>query len=265
MLLFRAGGSPRMSVPLGLVARLEDIPRDSIELAGGSPVTQYRGKLMPLISVDGGLGQQDKPTQPLLVFAEGERIMGLMVDEIIDVVEDKLDTELAGARSGLLGSAAIGGQATDVLDTGFWLTQAWQDWFRNVPRQGSAIGQKHVLMVDDSDFFRQLMVPTLGAAGFRVTAVGSAAEALRLRDAGTRFDAIISDIEMPNMDGLALARAVRSGGPWAEVPLIALTAHADEQRVEAGRDAGFTDYVAKFEREAVVASLRACLSQMVPA
>src|SRR3954468_7589414 len=55
MLLFRAGGSPRMAVPLGLVARLEDIPRDSIELAGGSPVTQYRGKLMPLIAIDGSI------------------------------------------------------------------------------------------------------------------------------------------------------------------------------------------------------------------
>src|SRR3954447_8696877 len=50
MLLFRAGGPLRMGVPLGLVARLEDIPRESIEMAGGSPVTQYRGKLMPLIA-----------------------------------------------------------------------------------------------------------------------------------------------------------------------------------------------------------------------
>jgi two-component system, chemotaxis family, sensor kinase CheA len=264
MLLFRAGGSPRMGVPLGLVARLEDIPRESIELSCGSPVTQYRGKLMPLIAIDGSVGQ-DHPTQPLLVFADGERIMGLMVDEIIDVVEDKLEIELARTRAGLLGSAVIGGQATDVLDTGYWLTQAWEDWFRNVPGQGAAVGQKHVLMVDDSDFFRQLMVPTLSVAGFRITAVGSAAEALRLRDAGTQFDAIISDIEMPGMDGLAFARAVRAGGPWADVPLIALTAHADEQHVEAGRDAGFTDYVAKFEREAVVASLRASLAQLAPA
>jgi two-component system chemotaxis sensor kinase CheA len=219
---------------------------------------------MPLIAIDGSVGQ-DHPTQPLLVFADGERIMGLMVDEIIDVVEDKLEIELTGTRAGLLGTAVIGGQATDVLDTGYWLTQAWEDWFRNVPRHGSAVGQQHVLMVDDSDFFRQLMVPTLSVAGFRVTAVGSAVEALRLRDAGTQFDAIISDIEMPGMDGLAFARAVRAGGPWADVPLIALTAHADEQHVEAGRDAGFTDYVAKFEREAVVASLRASLAQMIPA
>jgi two-component system, chemotaxis family, sensor kinase CheA len=264
MLLFKAGENQRMAVPLGLVARLEDIPRDKIELSCGSTVTQYRGKLMPLIAIDGSVDQQ-KPTQPLLVFAEGERTMGLMVDEIIDVVEDSLEIELAGARPGLLGSAVIGGRATDVLDTGYWLMQAWEDWFRGVPRQGSAAGQKHILLVDDSEFFRQLTIPMLGAAGFRVTALASAPEALRLRDAGTMFDAIVSDIEMPEMDGVQFARAIRADGPWAGLPLIAMTAHADMENARIGREAGFTDYVAKFEREALIASLRANLATAVHA
>ena len=51
MLLFRAGSDQKMAVPLGLVARLEDIPRDKIEISCGAPVTQYRGKLMPLVSL----------------------------------------------------------------------------------------------------------------------------------------------------------------------------------------------------------------------
>ena len=67
--------------------------------------------------------------------------MGLMVDEIIDVVEDRLEIELSGARPGLLGTAVIAGHATDVIDTGYWLTQAWQDWFRGVPRGGAAQGR----------------------------------------------------------------------------------------------------------------------------
>ena len=262
MLLFKAGENQRMAVPLGLVARLEDIPRDKIELSCGSPVTQYRGKLMPLIAIDGSLDQQT-PAQPLLVFAEADRTMGLMVDEIIDVVEDSLDIELAGARPGLLGSAVIGGLATDVLDTGYWLMQVWEDWFRGVPRQGAAAGQRHILLVDDSEFFRQLTVPMLGAAGFRVTALASATEALRLRDTGVMFDAIVSDIEMPEMDGVQFARAVRANGSWAELPLIAMTAHADMEHARIGREAGFTDYVAKFEREALVASLRANLATAV--
>ena len=264
MLLFRAGDAQRMAVPLGLVARLEDIPRDKIEISCGLPVTQYRGKLMPLIAIDPTIDQQ-AATQPMLVFAEGERIMGLMVDEIIDVVEDNLNIELAGVRPGLLGTAVIGGLATDVLDTGYWLMQAWEDWFRGVPPRNATAGQKHVLLVDDSEFFRQLMIPTLGAAGFRVTAVGSAAEALRLREAGSRFDAIVSDIEMPEMDGIQFARAIRAGGAWADVPLLAMTAHADMENARVGRDAGFTDYVGKFEREALIASLRNCLTELVHA
>jgi two-component system chemotaxis sensor kinase CheA len=264
MLLFRAGGSQRMAVPLGLVARLEDIPREKIEMSCGAPVTQYRGKLMPLIAIDGSL-DSERPTQPLLVFAEGDRTMGLMVDEIIDVVEDKLDIELAGVRPGLLGTAVIGGKASDVLDTGYWLMQAWEDWFRGAPRQGSTAGQKSILLVDDSEFFRQLMVPTLGAAGFRVTAVASAAEALRLRDAGTVFDAVVSDIEMPDMDGLAFARAIRASGSWMNLPLFAMTAHTDLEPAQLGREAGFTDYVGKFEREALVASLRARFAEPVHA
>jgi two-component system, chemotaxis family, sensor kinase CheA len=260
MLLFRAGGGQRMSVPLGLVARLEDVPREKIEVSCGSPVIQYRGRLMPLIGIGGDLAQ-DKETQPLLVFADGDRSLGLMVEEIIDVVEDKLDIELGGARPGMLGTAVIGGQATDVLDTGFWLTQAWQDWFRGAPRSAGGAQQKHVLLVDDSDFFRQLMVPTLNAAGMTVTAVASAAEALRLRDTGMLVDAIISDIEMPDMDGLQFARTLRAGGAWSELPLIAMTSHADSQHAAAGRQAGFDDYVAKFARDALIESLRACLNE----
>jgi two-component system chemotaxis sensor kinase CheA len=98
-------------VPLGLVARLEDIPREKIEISCGSPVTQYRGKLMPLVGMCRNL-DSEKPRQPVLVFNDGDRAMGLMVDEIVDVVEDRLDIELSGSRPGLLGSAVIGGVAT---------------------------------------------------------------------------------------------------------------------------------------------------------
>ena len=263
MLLFRAGGEQKMAVPLGLVARLEDIAREKIEISCGAPVTQYRGKLMPLISI-GGTPATDKPSQPLLVFADGERTMGLMVDEIVDVVEDRLEIELSGSRPGLLGSAVIAGHATDVLDTGYWLMQAWQDWFQGA-EQGRTSQSARVLVVEDNDFFRQLIIPSLSAAGFRVSSASSGAEALRMREAGTMFDAIVSDIEMPEMDGIAFAQTVRSGGIWAELPLIALTSHTEPRHVEAGRDAGFTDYVPKSQRDALVASLRECPAEPVAA
>ena len=262
LLLFRVNGAERMAVPLNLVARLENIARDKIEMSSGSPVTQYRGKLMPLVSLT---NHEDNaaPSQSLLVFADGEHSMGLMVDEIIDVVEDRLDIELGSARSGTLGTAVIAGQATDVLDTGYWLTLAWRDWFSASAKNTNA-PTHHILVVEDSAFFRNLLVPSLTAAGFKVSAAASAADALRLREAGRMFSAIVSDIEMPDMDGLAFARVVRASGPWANLPMIALSSHAEPGQVEAGRDAGFTDYVAKIQRDQIIESLRQCLTEMVP-
>jgi two-component system chemotaxis sensor kinase CheA len=252
MLLFRAGEHARLAVPLGLVARLEDFPRAEIEYSAGMPVVQYRGKLMKLVPFS-GIVDTERARQPVLVFTDGGRSMGLMVDGITDVVEDRLHIELSGARPGLLGTAVIDGQATDVIDTGYWLQQAGQDWFQG--RQAEADRRRRILMVDDNSFFRQLLVPTLSAAGYQVTAVESAADALALRDGGAVFDVILSDIDMPGMDGLAFARAVRSAGPWTDLPLIALSAAAEPTDISAGLDAGFTDYIAKSQRESLLASL----------
>ncbi len=261
LLLFRVNGKDRMAVPLNLVARLENIARDKIELSSGTLVTQYRGKLMPLLSLTNH-DDTGTPSQSLLVFADDDHSMGLIVDEIIDVVEDRLDIELASSRPGSLGTAVIGGQATNVLDTGYWLTLAWRDWFSATAKGTNALARQ-VLVVEDSAFFRDLLVPSLTAAGFKVSAAPNAIAALRLRESGRMFDAIISDIEMPDMDGLAFARAVRGSGPWVHVPMIALSSHSDPNQIEAGRDAGFTDYVSKSQRNQIIGSLRQCMTDMV--
>ncbi|MBW8268408.1 hybrid sensor histidine kinase/response regulator [Caldovatus aquaticus] len=273
MLLFRAGGeaTPK-AVPLGLVARLEDIPRERIELSGGVPVVQYRGRLMPLVPLSAGGWPAETAhgggRQAVLVFNDRDRAMGLMVDEILDVVEEPLRIERGPAqRPGYLGSAVLQGRVTDVIDTAWWLRQAGEDWFA-APPAGAEGGARHavgprLLLVEDSAFFQHLVVPALAAAGYAVTAVGSPLQALKLREAGAMFEAIVSDIEMPEMDGFAFAQAVRGGGPWARLPMIALTARADPADAARGRAAGFTDYVGKYDREALLASLRECLAPPV--
>jgi two-component system chemotaxis sensor kinase CheA len=165
----------------------------------------------------------------------------------------------------MLGTAVIAGKSTDLIDTGYWLTQASHDWFHGATGQGIRAQQRRVLAVEDSDFFRQLLVPTLSAAGYKVTAVSSATEALRMRDAGAMFEAIVSDISMPDMDGYTFARAVRGGGSWVGLPMIALSGRSEPADVEIGREAGFTDYVVKFERDALLASLAQCLAEPITA
>src|SRR3546814_19587258 len=79
--------------------------------------------------------------------------MGLIVDEIVDIVEQHLNVELSADRRGKLGSAIIAGRANDVLDDGFYLIQAFQDWFgSHTDAMGEAFHQR-ILLGDDSQFF----------------------------------------------------------------------------------------------------------------
>jgi two-component system chemotaxis sensor kinase CheA len=262
LLLFRAGDATPKAVPLGLVARLDDLPVEQIEYSGGVAVVQYRGQLMPLVPLAGaGLSPEaeQRGRQTVLVFSERERSLGLMVDAILDVVEERLEVKAAQDRPGFLGSAVVAGKVTDVIDTAWWLRQSGADWFR----PDAAEAAQRVLVVEDSAFFRELVVPTLSACGYDVVAVGAPAEALALRERGAMFEAIVSDIEMPGMDGYGFARAVRDGGAWAGLPLIALSGRSGPGALAEARAAGFTDFVAKYDREALAESLRACLAVAV--
>jgi two-component system chemotaxis sensor kinase CheA len=264
LLLFRAGDATPKAVPLGLVARLDDLPVEKIERSGELAVVQYRGQLMPLVPMAApgfGLEPPARTHQTVLVFSEGERSLGLMVDAILDVVEERLEVKGGSDRPGFLGSAVVAGKVTDVIDTAWWLRQAGGDWFR----PGASDAPRRLLVVEDSAFFRELVVPSLSAAGYEVTAVAAPAEALALRERGAAFDAIVSDIEMPGMDGFAFARAVRDGGAWAALPLVALSGRVDAAAMAKARAAGFTDFVAKFDRDALAESLRGCLAVPVAA
>jgi two-component system, chemotaxis family, sensor kinase CheA len=257
LLLFRAGGETPKAVPLALVARLEEVDATTIEISDGRPVLQYRGKLMPLVTIDSGYELKKAGRQPILVFADGPRSMGLLVDEIVDIVEERMNVQLGTDRTGLLGGAIIAGKATEIIDAGHYLTLAFDKWFTSESeRKELANGpSKRVLLVDDSPFFRNLLTPLLSVAGYDVTSVESADKALALCEAGKDFDVIVSDIEMPGMSGFEFAEAVRKGGRWQDTPLVALSAHTSAKDLDRGRRAGFVDYIAKLDRDALLNTL----------
>jgi two-component system chemotaxis sensor kinase CheA len=263
LLLFRAGDGAPKAVPLALVARLEEIERKAIESSNGRWVVQYRGQLMPLVNMDPG--QQlaaDGQRQPVLVFHDDDHSMGLMVDQIVDIVEARLNVELGAELPGRIGSAVVAGQATEIIDTGHFLRQAYVDWFGSLDRDQKGGLRKRLLLVDDSAFFRNLLAPQLSAAGFEVTAVDGPDRALMLCEQGEEFDIIVSDIEMPGMSGFEFCEMVKRSGRWQNVPIVALSSHASPHNLERGRSAGFDDYVAKYDRDGLVHTLNSTLSEM---
>jgi two-component system chemotaxis sensor kinase CheA len=120
LVVLRVGAQTRVALPLSMVARLEEVPRTSVESSAGSDVVQYRGQIMPLLHVADALQVTREALDPeilqVVVHHVGGRTVGLVVSEIVDIVEDRLVVQRIGNRPGLSGSAVLQGRVTDLLD-----------------------------------------------------------------------------------------------------------------------------------------------------
>lgn len=258
LLLFTAGKGAPKAVPLSLVARLEEIKLQDVEYSDGKSVIQYRGELMPLVPFYPGMDLSGEGHKPVLVFTDNGRSMGLVIDKILDIVDVVIEVQLSGDNPGLMGSAIINDKATDVVDVGHYLRSTNKEWFKNhgdEPFGDRDAGSTRILLVDDSPFFRNMLTPLLKVAGYNVTTLESAIEALEICESGERFDMIISDIEMPEMDGFEFAEKLKASNDLKDIPLLALSSHATPQDIDRGHEVGFNRYIAKFDKDTLLSSI----------
>ncbi|WP_316860537.1 chemotaxis protein CheW [uncultured Cohaesibacter sp.] len=256
LLIFRAGSPEPKAVPLSLVTRLEEFEIEKIEFSNGRDMVQYRGSLMPLVQVNDFVQRRTEGSQPMLVFSDAGRSMGLVVDEIVDIVDEQLNIEVSSEVPGILGTAVIKGRATEIIDVGHFLPQAFEDWFHRKEMASEDLLVKKLLFVDDSSFFRNMLGPVLKAAGYEVTVCSSGKEALSVLERDPSYEIVVSDIEMPEMNGFELCESIRRQPSTRDIPIIALSSLCTPAAIERGRQAGFNDYVAKFDRPGLIASLK---------
>lgn len=242
LLLFRAGGAEPRGCPLSLVTRLEDLDATTFESTHRGPVVQYRGKLMPLVHAEGPHALRREGRQPVLVFSQGESVIGLAVDEILDIVEENLDLQLADATPGVLGTAVIKGRSTGIVDIGYYLGQADPYWAEAASTSGRKKVKQKVLLVESHPFFRNMLAPLIMAAGYEVTVAEDAGAASRAMGQGPGFDAVLADSDdlkqLERMDGFTSGKA----------PLIPLSSRQPDSMSD-------TYVVPKSDRHALLAAL----------
>ena len=254
LLMFRAATQNRKALPISLITRLEDVCLADAEQSEGQWHIQYNNELIPLVWFGGPPDPDSKERKPLLVMSDDGKSMGLLVDEIVDIVEDAVDVQIPSEQPGILGSAIIGGGHAEVIDVGYFLGLASSHWFD--PHQRKVDESVKILLVDDSPFFRNLVAPVVRAAGFDPVVCSSGAQALDKLAMGLAPKVIVTDVDMPEMDGFEFAKEVRKIARLKAVPILALTGMLTDEAIARAREGGFSDYISKLDRNGLIDALR---------
>jgi len=266
-------GSEDFALPSALIARMTHLSPESLDMDGGRPTLHLDGQRLPLFNLGALLGVSSAPPEPVpvVVLQLAERSAAFQVDALIseaDLVLKPLGRELAGVPF-IAGGALLGsGQVILLLDGADLLQQAATYSLPTLtsptlPTSGPQEAPLRVLVVDDSITTRTLEKNILEAVGcvVQVATDGMEAWSLLAHSLPDVPDVVISDVEMPHMDGLELTRRIRQHAHTQHLPVILLTSLSQPHQRKAGLKAGADAYLVKsrFDQDELLYTLRRVL------
>jgi two-component system chemotaxis sensor kinase CheA len=265
VLIFRSAEDEQFAAPLNLVERIEKIKQTDIEHLGGKRVIKYRGGTLPLFSIDEVAMVKplaDMDNMLVVVFNVAKREVGLLAMGPVDAQEINLTVDGVTLRQeGIMGSAIINDNTTllvDIYEIVKALNPQWFDTPLVAETDGGHVAT--VLFAEDSSFFRNQVKSSMEKEGFEVLEAADGAIAWDLLEANAdNIDLVVTDIEMPNLDGFGLTKKIKTNPTYAHLPVIALTTLAGEEDIATGKTVGIDDYQIKLDREKLMNSIHAFL------
>ncbi len=257
-LIFKSA-SQHYAIPMLLIERLEKIPATRIEKSADREVLQYRGEVLPVLRWNHILGKEQDDVDEVccLILSDNGKRMCLQVDAVEDILETALNIEMKSNDALFIGTAVLNDKATEVVDVFELLKLADPDWFDSRNNM-AAEGRRSILFAEDAPFFRTMLIPVLESMNYEVWYApdGEAAREILKQQIP---DVILTDLEMPRLDGFALAAWVKSESRLAEVPVIAISSSppADD---DTQRRQHFHAVLSKMDRQ----GLATCLGELHP-
>jgi two-component system chemotaxis sensor kinase CheA len=247
-------GAHHFAVPVTHIVRLLRVARDTLRHAEGRVVLPVDGRVIPVAGLASVLGPPfaDAPFRDtinaVLVESAGRRLV-LVVDALVDEREITVRGVEHGDRSPLLSGATVLADlgVAPVLNAAAVVDAAAARGRERAPTEsGTAESRRRstILVADDSITTRLLEQSMLETAGYEVVSAADGRDAWQVLE-GRAVDLVVSDVEMPGMDGIALCRMIRSSPRMARLPVILVTALEREDQRAAGLAAGADAYIGK--------------------
>ncbi len=259
VLLFKSGDQERFAVTLPLIRRIEKIDPSRIETIGDKQYITIDGVSTMVLRMDDVLTVSPCAAveEPFLLLPKHiKRPFGILVSSIVDIADAPMTLSTDGYMAdGLLGTAIIDDRTTLFIDIFRLIELAEPEWFAERRKLAPPPDvQKRVLLAEDTAFFRQLVKGYLESDGYTVATAEDGKEALQYLNAAD-YDLIVSDLEMPVLDGWRFLERVRSDPRWSDLPAVALTALDSEADRRSALAVGFNAYVIKINREELLATV----------
>ncbi|HWZ90146.1 MAG TPA: response regulator [Polyangiaceae bacterium] len=255
VLTARVGGE-LVAIPLDAVVSAQTLQQGQLEPLGMGSCLRIGERLIPVFDLADVLGLSDSvalgeaDAGSVVIVSVGSSELGLCVQQVLgrhEVVIKSLGSMLAEAPCAA-GAAVVGDRMVLVLDLADTAQRAQEPArSRLAPASRARVvrsDRARVLVAEDSDVIREAIRRELTQAGFDVTTAVDGEEALRLAREQP-FDAVSSDVMMPNRDGYELVRALRAEPKYRDVPIVLVT--SKDARIDAvrGYDAGADAYLTK--------------------
>ena len=262
LLVFRGAEDEQFAVTLSQVERIEKIKAADVEQIGGKRIIKYRGGSLPLFSIDQVAQVKplaDKDDLLVIVFIVGGREIGLLAIGPVDATDVSVEIDDTTLKQpGIMGSAIVRDHTTQFIDIYSMVETLNPGWFKNKPAVETAHGSfPTLLIVEDSNFFRNQVKSFVEDAGYDVLDAQDGVVAWNILDErGDEITLVVTDIEMPNMNGFELTKKIRADERFKAMPVIALTTLAGDANVARGKEVGIDDYQTKLDREKLLESIQ---------
>lgn len=272
LLIFRNAEHEQFAIPLNQVERIEKIKRTDIEEVGKHRTMQYRGGSLTLIRVDdvafvGPL--PDVEDLLVIVFNVAGTTVGLLAIGPIDAIEVSINVdEQTLQQTGIMGSTIIDGDTTLLVNVYEMVQTLFPEWY--VEKSTTIDGLEAedfepptILISEDSNFFRNQVKSYLTEAGYNVIETEDGQEALDvMNERWEEVSLLVTDIEMPNMNGLTLTKEIRKSNVFGDLPIIALTTLSSEEDKARGKAVGVNEYHIKLDKERLMESVHTFINNI---
>ncbi|MCX7823685.1 MAG: chemotaxis protein CheW [Syntrophobacterales bacterium] len=252
------------AVLLSRVERIMKIKGEEIEYIGGRRTIKHGKVSLPLVTLSDlarvkELDLEDEKVVILLKYKNHE--VGLLGTMPVDAVEVRVVLDEKTLRQpGIAGSIIMDGRTTLLINVDELIENLFPEWVSEeveLDRERTFHQGPIVLLAEDSDFFRQYVKGFLIEEGYQVIEAHDGQEALDiLREQSSKISLLLTDIEMPRLDGFSLTKIVKSDPRLSHLPVIALTSLASEEDIEKGKKVGVDEYQIKLDRENLVRAVK---------